>query len=152
MAFQASPRRLTRTSPFFPDASTASLSRPVPCILEGNFAAQLPESGFVRGSGLSKISIREIHVDAAVCNASKAREVHVICAVKKIENLKPELKIYPLGNLRVLIEVHVRFDKVRPAELHSFLIPLRTESGLGEVALGNCPSEPRFVAGRLAVT
>src|SRR5882724_9956649 len=58
-------------------------SWPVSFRLERNLASQLPESGLVRGCGLSKISIREIHVNATASDASKAREVHVICPVKE---------------------------------------------------------------------
>src|ERR1700683_2802502 len=103
---------------------------------------------------MAEIAIREIHVDSAVGDVCKAREIHIVWPVEEIEDFKPDLEIDPFRNVRVLVEVDIGLDKVRPAELHSLLIPIRTavrESGNGKVGLRNASREPRAVRMGLAI-
>jgi len=67
-----------------------------------------------------------------VCQVGiKARQVY---AVEDVEELEPQLEINPLGETCVFIEVQVRLDKVRRAELVGALIAFRAKCRLRELA------------------
>src|ERR1700704_3503733 len=108
---------------------------------ERNLPPQLPESGLVRGSSLAEISIRKIHVDAAVA------KVHIVCPVEEVEDFKPDLEIDSFRDTCVLVDVDTCLNKVRPAELHRLLVPSLPKGRNGEVALRNCPSKPSLIVG-----
>src|SRR5437867_6707110 len=93
--------------------------------------------------GFAKICVREVYVDAAVVDTVSVP--CVVCPVKQIEELKPELESDSLRNPRVLVEVDIRFDEIGPTELLRFLVSFLPESWNCEVALRDCTGKPGSV-------
>jgi len=87
----------------------------------------------------AKISIWEIHIDAAIA------KVNIVCPVEDIEKLKPELENDSFRKMRVFVKVDIRLVEVGPAEPLRLLVASLAKGWNGEVALGNRSPEPRSV-------
>ena len=82
----------------------------------------------------AKISIWEIHIDAAIA------KVNIVCPVEDIEELKPELKNDSFRKMRVFVKVDIGLIEVRSAE------PLRLpgNKNRGCSAQPQSPAQPLF--------
>src|SRR6266571_4300398 len=74
------------------------------------------------GCGFAEIPIGPVVVD-----------IQQVRSVENIEELKPDLEVNPFCNVSVLVEVDVRFGKIRLAELSHFLVTLGAESWNREI-------------------
>src|SRR4051794_1010670 len=101
----------------------------------------LPEPRLVRSGGEAEVTIREVVV--RIC---------IIGPIEKVEDLEPKLKIHPLRDGCVFIEVDVRLKEIRPSELHRLLVALLPKCGNSEAALGNGAGQPSADVGQLVVT
>ena len=84
----------------------------------------------------AKISIWEIHIDAAIA------KVNIVCPVEDIEKLKPELENDSFRKMRVFVKVDIGLIEVRSAEPLRLPISFQAKSWGGEIALGNSSREP----------
>src|SRR5215469_3015243 len=76
----------------------------------------LPVARQLLRRGFPKVAVGQVLV--------KARKVN---AIEKIKELKPQLQHNPLGDVRVLVEVHICFREIRRTERIGLFVSLTTQ-------------------------
>ena len=70
----------------------------------------------------TEVSIRSVHVD-----------VRVVSPVENVEKFKPDLEVDAFSDGCVLVEIRVRLEEIRAAELHRLLVTPLAKRRNGEI-------------------
>src|ERR1700757_5539256 len=109
--------------------------------LETDFASDLPVAGQLLRSGSSERTVGKVDVEG--------RKVH---PVEHVEELEAEFEIHAFGDGGILVEIHVRLEKVGRTEQVGFLVPLRAERRLRELPGRESSVQERRLGSRLVIT
>src|ERR1700757_1959575 len=109
--------------------------------LETDFASDLPVAGQLLRSGSSERTVGKVDVEG--------RKVH---PVEYVEELEAEFEIHAFGDGGILVEIHVRLDKVGRTEQIGLLVALRAERRLCELAGSKGSIQERRLGSCLVIT